>query len=144
MSSPFLETIYCDDVRSETGHKLSYMGVYGSNLLIGEFPAVLARIFAVMLLHLPEETAASTVTFLLMRDAEEIGRFTSRVDDIRTSSNPPREVDGKRYLTARFIAQVSPLQLEGPCRLMARAAIDDQLVSGGTLVVERIPVGYIA
>ena len=137
MNTAFLETVYCDDVRSEVGHKLSYMGVYGSNFLVGNFPVAIPKICAVMLLHLPEQTTARTATFSLLCNEREIGRAMGSIDEARQSAMPLREVGGKRYLAMRFIAQVSPLQLDEPCRLVARADVDGVEVMGGTLLVER-------
>ena len=37
-------TILCDDIRSETGNKFSLMGIYGSNIVIKKFPAVLPKL----------------------------------------------------------------------------------------------------
>lgn len=39
MTSRHLEVIFCDDVRTEITGKQIYIGVYGSHLLVDEFPA---------------------------------------------------------------------------------------------------------
>lgn len=36
---------FCDDIREETHGKVSYMGVYGDNILFSEIPATLPKIF---------------------------------------------------------------------------------------------------
>ena len=138
-----METIYCDDVRSEVGNKLSFMGIYGPNILLNEFPAVLSKLCAVMSLHMPADTQAETVTFLLYKDDEEIGRSTARIDDVRKAAIQPREFDEERRLTIRFIAQMAPLQFEAPCRLKARAEVDGETIRGGSLFVERAPPGFV-
>lgn len=143
MTGAFLETIYCDDVRSEVGNKLSYMGVYGSNFLVPAFPTVLPKICAVMLLHLPESTSAATVTFSLLCNEREIGRAGGSIEEARRAAMPPREVGGEKYLAIRFIAQVSPLPLDAPCRLIALAEVDGSRLQGGVLVVERMPAGEV-
>ena len=38
MNGVQVDTIFCDDVRQESGNKLSYMGIYGRNLLLERFP----------------------------------------------------------------------------------------------------------
>lgn len=139
MNSAFMETIYCDDVRSEIGNKLSFMGIYGPNILLNEFPAVLSKLCAVMSLHMPAETQAETVTFFLYKDDEEIGRSTVHIGDVRKAATQPREFDDERRLTIRFIAQMAPFQLERSCRLKARAEVDGETVKGGTLLVEEMP-----
>jgi len=143
MTSAFMETIYCDDVRSEIGNKLSFMGIYGPNILLNEFPAILSKLCAVMSLHLPADTQAENVTFSLYKDDEEIGRSTALIADVRKAATQPRESDEERRLTIRFIAQMVPLQLQGPCRLKARAEVDGEMIKGGSLVVERTPPGFV-
>ena len=143
MTSAFMETIYCDDVRSEIGNKLSFMGIYGPNILLNEFPAILSKLCAVMSLHMPAETQAETVTFFLYKDDEEVGRSTAHIADVRKAATQLREFDDERRLTIRFIAQMAPLQLEGPCRLKARAEVDGETIKGGSLVVEKTPPGFV-
>ena len=143
MASAFMETIYCDDVRSEVGNKLSFMGIYGSNILLNDFPAVLAKLCAVMSLHLPEDTQAETATFFLCKDDEEIGRSTALISDVRKAAAQALESDEERRMTIRFIAQIAPLQFEQPCRLKARVEIDGETIRGGSLVVERMPPGVV-
>jgi hypothetical protein len=135
MDSAFLETIYCDDVRREIGNKLSFMGIYGPNILLNDFPAVLPKLCAVMTLHLPADTQTKTVTFSLYKDDEEIGRSTAHTADVRMAAPqfPDPVVD--RRLTIRFIAQMVPFQLDSPCRLRARAEMDGEAITGGYLVV---------
>lgn len=142
MTSAFMETIYCDDVRSEIGNKVSYMGIYGPNILLKEFPAVLSKLCAVMSLHLPADTQAETVTFSLYKDDAEIGRSTAYIADVRKAAPQSLESDEERRLTIRFIAQMAPFQLDGPCRLMARAEIDGEAVKGGVLVVQKVPPDF--
>ena len=36
-------TTFCDDIRQEIGGKLSYMGVYSSDLYVGGFPITLPK-----------------------------------------------------------------------------------------------------
>lgn len=43
-----LETIFCDDVRTEASGKRIYIGVYGSHLLVDEFPARLQQLCIVV------------------------------------------------------------------------------------------------
>lgn len=143
MNSAYMETIYCDDVRSEIGNKLSFMGIYGPNILLNEFPAVLSKLCAVMSLHLPPDTQAERVTFSLYKDDEEIGRSTALLADVRKAATEQGEVNEERRLTIRFIAQITPLQLEGPCRLKAKAEIDGETIKGGRLLVERTPPGFV-
>ncbi len=45
MSEPrYCSVLYCDDVRKEEGGKLSFMGVYASDMYIQKIPTVLAKL----------------------------------------------------------------------------------------------------
>ena len=39
-----IQTILCDDVRTETGNKFSLMGIYGRSILFKKFPALLPKL----------------------------------------------------------------------------------------------------
>lgn len=39
-----IELVYCDDIRQELGSKFSYMGVYGSDLVLQSLPATLPKL----------------------------------------------------------------------------------------------------
>lgn len=41
-----VEVIYCDDIREETGNKVSYMGIYGGELMVDSLPTVLPKLCA--------------------------------------------------------------------------------------------------
>ncbi len=44
---PKLEySIICDDIREEVGHKMSFMGVYGPNIVVPEIPFIFPQLCA--------------------------------------------------------------------------------------------------
>lgn len=43
-ASRHLEVIYCDDIREEVGHKVSYMGIYSGELTVPNAPVVLTKL----------------------------------------------------------------------------------------------------
>lgn len=42
--SRHIEVIYCDDIREEVGHKMSYMGVYSGELSVPSAPVLLTKL----------------------------------------------------------------------------------------------------
>jgi hypothetical protein len=131
-----VDTLFCDDVREESGNKLSYMGVYGGNLLLERLPAVLPKFCAVISLRLPAKTKSESVTFRLAKDGQDLGRGTASVTDVLRGVEVPGAVDNAGRVLMRFIAQVAPLALERPCRLQALVEIDDRVLHAGSLIVE--------
>jgi hypothetical protein len=144
MTPAFMETIYCDDVRAEIGNKLSFMGVYGSNLLLSDFPAALPKFCAVMSLYLPVDAQANAISFSLCKDGEEIGRTEVPPAGVREAATRPRAFGDEMRISIRFIAQLAPLRFERPGRLEARALVDGETIAGGTLIVEKGPSGAAA
>lgn len=140
MNGVQVDTIFCDDVRQESGNKLSYMGIYGGNLLLERFPVVLPKLCAVISLRLPVETQSRSVTFRLAMGGQDLGKGTASLADALRGAEMSGSVDDAGRLLMRFIAQVAPLVLEAPCKLRARVEIDDQALEAGSLIVEASPV----
>ena len=139
MNGVQVDTIFCDDVRQENGNKLSYMGVYGGNLLLERFPAVLPKFCSVISLRLPVATRSKSVRFHLARDGQDLGEGAANVADAVSRAGVPGAVDDSGRVLMRFVAQVAPLALEGPCKLQARVEVDDQDLDAGSLIVEVLP-----
>jgi hypothetical protein len=136
-----MTTIMCDDVRREEGQKLSYMGIYGSNLLLPDFPITLPKLCFVMSVLCPaQEEPPKTLTFRLTKDDEvlaEVQMSESALSGIHKQTNVAEERDAKR-LVIGTVMQLFPLQLMGPCVLKARALCDGKELKGGAWPVERI------
>ena len=46
-----ISSVICDDVREEINNKFSLMGIYGKDIVFGKIPAVLPKLFLVILLE---------------------------------------------------------------------------------------------
>jgi len=138
MSSASMVALFCDDVRSEVGNKLSLMGVYGQDLLLREFPTTLPKLCAVMLLDLPAGTRAREAVFVLKRGDEIVGRAVTSIADARRARGNARSAEAGGRLSIRFIAQMSPMVLGEPCELIVHAEVAGEIVRGGQLKVARM------
>lgn len=69
---PFMMAIFCDDVRQEVGNKLSYLGIYGPNLIVPAFPTTLIKLCCVLTVRLPADAPPKSVIFRLLRDDEVV------------------------------------------------------------------------
>ena len=69
-TEPFMWAVFCDDVRQEIGNKLSYLGIYGPNLIVPEFPTTLVKLCCVFSLRVSLRKVPKNVTFKLLRDDE--------------------------------------------------------------------------
>lgn len=135
----FMSTVVCDDVRKEEGNKLSYMGIYGTNILLPSFPITLAKLCFVLSLTGPGNQAPpKSVTFRLLRDEDVLAELSIPSDTLAEVENNARSDanrDSKR-MTIGTVLQIFPLQLVGPCVLKARAICDGEEIKGGSWPVE--------
>jgi len=135
----FLTAIFCDDVRREEGNKLSYMGVYGTNLLVPEFPIVLPKLCIALQMR-TSPSPPKEVVFKLLRDDELIAERQIAASALKKL---PGVIEDARETSMQLVGtifQIFPLQLTGPCRFRARAICDGQEFKGGTLAVDRLNV----
>ena len=135
----FMSTVVCDDVRKEEGNKLSYMGIYGSSILLPSFPFTLAKLCFVMTLMGPgTRKAPKSLVFRLFRDDDllaEISLPGEALAEAARNATGGGARDSKR-LTIGTVLQLFPLQLAEPCVLKARAICDGEEIKGGAWPVE--------
>jgi hypothetical protein len=124
---PFMWATYCDDVRQEAGNKVSYMGVYGPNLIVQSFPTTLLKLCCVFSVRVPASALPKQVILRLYRDDEVLFEADLSPADIK--------IDGTegRVLTITSIAQLVSFPVTQNCTLKARAIIDSKELRGGGL-----------
>lgn len=131
----FMTTVMCDDVRREEGNKLSYMGIYGANLVVKNFPHTLPKLCFVMSVLCPgDEDPPKSLTFRLLNDDETIAELVlpeAALERTRTAALADDGRDSKRIVLGTVI-QLFPFQLAGPCTLKARALCDGEELKGGS------------
>jgi hypothetical protein len=125
--------MFCDDVRQEVGNKLSYLGVYGGNLVVPAFPTNLNKLCCVFSLLLPSKTPPKKVTFRLLRDEEVIFESDLPADYIKSLEALAMQGSDSRALTASTIAQFVAFPVTHACALKARAIVDGREIRGGGL-----------
>ena len=135
----FLSAIFCDDVRREEGNKLSYMGVYGTNLLVPDFPIVLPKLCIALQMR-TSPSPPKDVLFKLLRDDELIVERHFTAADLASLSGVVEDPRERSMQLIATIFQIFPLQLTGPCRFRARAICDGEEFKGGTLAVAKLGV----
>lgn len=118
---------FCDDIRTELGGKISYMGCYRNFMDVPSFPITLPKLCIHVRLITPIDDPFKAVKFVVLRDEEEIAvgempeaafAAMERLDDEPTM----------QQIFADFI--FSPLNLEGPCTLRVRAHTDTGEIRG--------------
>lgn len=129
---PFMWSTFCDDVRQEVGNKLSYLGIYGPNLVVPVFPTTLVKLCCVFNVRVHAETPPSSVVFKLLRDDEVIFEHELSVGKDAVPTLPANEMD-VQALTISSIAQFVGFAITQQGRLKARAIVDGKELRGGAL-----------
>lgn len=135
---PFMWSTFCDDVRQEVGNKLSYLGIYGPNLVVPAFPTTLLKLCCVFNVRVGAANPPQSVIFRLLRDDEVI--FEHGLEAGRDSLPTARANDVDiQALTIGSVAQLVGFAITRPSRLKARAIVDGRELRGGTLDLQAAP-----
>lgn len=133
ITEPSLRAMFCDDVRQEVGQKLSYLGVYGGNLVVPAFPTTLIKLCCVFSLLLPSKAPPKSVTFKLLRDEEVIFETDLPADHIKSLESLAASGSDSRAIATGTVAQFVSFPITHACALKARAIVDGKEVLGGGL-----------
>jgi hypothetical protein len=140
MSEPWLmSTVVCDDIRKEEGNKLSYMGIYGTNIIVPGFPLALPKLCFVMSLMAPgSQPPPTSLTFRVLKDDDILAEvFLPRDALAEAAARAEKRADkDSTRLTLGSVLQIFPLQLAAPCVLKARAICDGEEIKGGSWPIE--------
>lgn len=99
---PLLETIICDDVREESGGRLSFMGVYpGRRIITQQLPTIINQLAFVMRLR------------NLGREGEILVKIESP-DGHEALLTKGRVVDVDDEGVTTFVIQAAPIQISKP------------------------------
>ncbi|GMW07427.1 MAG: hypothetical protein QY320_00310 [Gammaproteobacteria bacterium] len=139
----FLFTVVCDDVRQETGNKMSMMGIYEQTIVFPGFPAAVPRLCFVMKARTPASAPFERLTLLVRRDEEVVVEaeltesqlaMAAKENSLEgTGVGPEDAAEHAILLTAVMV--VSPMVFEKPCRLFFRAVTESEELRGGSLLV---------
>jgi hypothetical protein len=125
---------FCDDVRQEVGNKLSYLGVYGPNLVVQSFPTTLVKLCCVFSVRVPLSSAPKHVVFRLLRDDEVLFEADLSQSDIKDpAASAPTDGADSVALTISSVAQLVGFPVTQRCFLKARATVDGKELRGGAL-----------
>ena len=132
--SPFMWSIFCDDVRQEAGNKLSFMGIYGPTLIVETWPTTLVKLCCVMSVRLPASATPRTVVFRLLTGKEVLFDAAVSHPELQDPPDAPAKSDiDAAAVTISTAAQLINFQITQRCHLRAVAIADGMELHGGTL-----------
>jgi hypothetical protein len=140
--TPFLSTIYCDDIRQEIGGKLSLMGVYNAVMYVPQFPATLPKLWIMATYVVAQDKPPRSLKVRVFKNNEPLVDMDAMPEYLQQLANAREPVvpmpDGsQRVINSNMQVCFSPLVLDGPCVLRVVAITDQGEVPGlGLQVLE--------
>lgn len=128
-------TIVCDDVRAEVGNKVSYMGIYGPNLLVESFPTTLLKLCLVINVRVPIKKPPKDVSVKVFQDESVLAEQVIDVPNVEQESMP----DGITHFTFTVVSQLVNLPVMERSALKVRALVDGKEMKGGQLLIDKLP-----
>ncbi len=131
-------TIFCDDVRAEVGNKVSYMGIYGPNLLVEGFPTSILKLCLAIYVRSPIAKPPKDVSVKIFQDESVIAEQEIQVpnfEKIPEGSIP----DGATYLSFTVVSQLANFPVAARSVIKVRAVVDGEEIKGGQLWIDKLP-----
>lgn len=128
--NPNISVLFCDDIRHEVSGKISLIGVYGSHLIVNEFPAVLTKLCVHMTITIPKNALPEAVVVKFSYIGNELLSTTIPV------SNDTNEADPKfNYVKVVGGFEVNQLNLDKNGVIDVSVEYDDVYMNDAKLYV---------
>lgn len=138
-SSQWGTTIFCDDIRQEVGGKLSYMGVYMSEMVIhAPFPATLPKLCMVINYLERPGSNEDPVTIRVFQPEEKnpLTDIPLDADLMRRSGLAPTDPEASDpFIGALFFLNLAPFVIKAPGRIRVVAESGNKKVRLGSILV---------
>ena len=139
--SRYVEVIYCDDIREEVGNKLSYMGVYTSELFIPSTPITLPKLcLAVKVVtDINDPFESLDVRIVKSNNGDEIELLSTGSLPIPQKSELPGVDHESTLIFALMSFVLSPFQIDEETILRVKANTEREELSGPALRIRISP-----
>jgi len=135
-------TIFCDDIRYETGGKYSLIGVYRSEMIIhGEFPFILPK-FVLAITYLDEPVDHPDTVQLMVYlpgDPDDQPRVKGELPVGQVMKNVPAPAKSTDVLEIQTVMVFAPLTIRSEGLIRVRAVRSDEVVKLNSLSVVKAP-----
>lgn len=115
VAEQFLWGVFCDDARHEVNGKVTLVGCYGPDMLIGSFPAVLPKLVVNWHALAPLDKPFTELSVMLMRGDEVLVRMDADQDSIRPLVGATAQ--GRTRMLIGGIMELHFLEVKEPCVL---------------------------
>ena len=137
MTSRYIQSIYCDDIRHEVSGKVSYIGVYAGEMIIPHFPATLPKLCVSTRIVTPICQPFESLTISVLQDERELQEFelTDETIEKAREDSAKAKTGVEQVQIFSWITAFSPFHLEGPCTIRVHAQTESEVVKAIALKV---------
>ena len=135
----YMQSLFCDDIRYEIGNKVSYMGVYGEQLLVPVLPVVLPKLCVAVSVVTPIDRPFQQLTLRLFKNEEILNEMEVPGETLEVPlSSSVKDADLASSLSFRTTFVLSSLSIEEACTLKVYAETEDETIPGVGLGVHQL------
>ena len=138
--SRHLEVIYCDDIREEVGNKVSFMGIYSSELTVPNAPVLLTKLCIVVkaVTDIDDPFEALDVRVVKVKgNNDEIELLSTGPVSLPTERPGPDTGLTRMAVQMNFI--LAPFQIDEETKLRVKAITEREELRGVTLRIRIVP-----
>lgn len=136
-----VQTIFCDDIRHEISGKVSYIGVYSSDLIVPSLPVTLPKLCLSVKVVTPADMPLGSLTLRILKNEEVLQEISVEEEQLNAASESSEgmtdEERKERIQSAQFMLVFSPIQFEERCVLKVRVQTEDEELQGIGLRIEQ-------
>lgn len=142
--TPFLSTVYCDDIRQEVGGKLSLIGIYNTVMYVQQFPVTLPKLWIMATYVVSRDEPPKNLKIRVLKNTEPLADLDATPDHLQELANQsapivPMPEGSERVISAQSHVCFSPFLLDGPCVLRVVAITEKGEVPGLGLQIQQAP-----
>jgi hypothetical protein len=138
-SSRHLEVIYCDDIREEVGNKVSFMGIYSSELTVPNAPVLLTKLCIVVkaVTDIGDPFEALNVRIVKVKGNDETELLST--GPVLLPAKLPGPDIGLTRMAVQMNFILAPFQIDEETKLRVKAITEREELRGMTLRIRIVP-----
>jgi hypothetical protein len=124
---------FCDDIRLEVGHKLSFIGCYNDEMIVRSFPATLPKLAVQAKALTPLRCPFKHLTFKLNLQSNTVAQIDADAAALNHANGRAGQGSDARWIWIIAVMVVSPLVITEACELTLTAETESGPVRGSIL-----------
>ena len=130
---------FCDDIRREVGNKLTFVGCYADDLLVGALPVTLPQLAVQMKAITPIDRRFEKLTLRACLNSTVLGEIEVPKSAL-CADLPPRKAMS-RWAWVSSVMIIAPLHLAEECELRVEGETEEGILAGTVLRVGLVTAG---